>query len=69
MKRVAVSRLIASDNKELSNQVVEMEGGKVIAHYPLTHELPHTEWIGGTLHIDEEDRAVHTINNKTHIIA
>ena len=42
-KRIAASVVIIG-NEEYHNYVVEFENGKVTAKYPLTEELPFTEW-------------------------
>lgn len=47
LRRVAVSRLHLPDGRVLYNQVVELDGDVFVRHYPLTEELPFTEWKGG----------------------
>ncbi len=47
LRRVAVSRLHLPDGRVLYNQVVELDGDVFVRHYPLTEELPFTEWRGG----------------------
>jgi len=39
------------DGHAISPAVIEIEGDTVVSCYPLTGELPHTEWLGGTAHI------------------
>ena len=46
-RRIAVSRLHLPDGTVLSNQVIELSDGNPQRHYPLNHELPATEWLGG----------------------
>ena len=36
-----------------TNHVVELTDHIVTNHYPLTTELPHTEWLGGTIIIKD----------------
>ncbi len=43
-RRFAVSRLHLPDGRVLSNQVIETMDEKVVRYYPLTEELPFTEW-------------------------
>lgn len=44
MKRYAASHVVI-DNTVYTNHVVEVdEQGNVVHHYPLTAELPATEW-------------------------
>jgi hypothetical protein len=35
--------------------VVELEDGEVKDYYPLTHELEHTEWLGGDIVLKRDD--------------
>lgn len=35
----------------LPQSIIEIAGGVVVRHYPLTEEQPHTEWLGGTVEI------------------
>lgn len=52
LRRIAVSRLHLPDGRVLRNQVIELEGGTPVRHYPLLEELPATEWLGGDFHLD-----------------
>lgn len=45
-------------DKEYVNHVVELFNSRVVNHYPLRGELPMTEWLGGTIVI-ENYRAWH----------
>lgn len=38
----------------IQQAVVELKGGKVERYYPFTDELPQTEWLGGTILIDDD---------------
>lgn len=51
MRRVAASTVVMPNGNILHNQVVEMRGGIATDVYPLTEELPMTEWYGGTIMI------------------
>ena len=51
MKRFAVSRLHLLDESVLYNQVVEISDQGEISYYPLTDELPFTEWHGGDYYL------------------
>lgn len=59
MRRVAATRVYFDDKSFLSNHVVELSDGQVIHHYPLSGELPMTEWLGGTI-IIRSLQAYHT---------
>ena len=50
-ERIAVSRLHLEDGRILRNQVLELEGEKVLRFYDLREELPFTEWRGGDFYI------------------
>ncbi len=49
VRRIAVSRLHLPEGTVLKNQVLEFaaDGKTVSKYYPLTEELPFTEWRGG----------------------
>lgn len=54
VRRFAVSRLHLPDGQVLKNQVVETDtaaANAVVRYYPLTAELPFTEWRGGDYYI------------------
>lgn len=48
LRRIAANRIIL-DDKQLTQCVIEIEGDIVKSYYPLTDELPFTEWLGGTI--------------------
>jgi len=50
MRRIACNYLIV-DGKKLTNQVVELDGERVISYYPLEEELAMTEWVDGTIEV------------------
>ena len=48
VRLIAVSRLHLPTGRILLRRVVEISAtGEPLRHYPLTEELPHTEWRGG----------------------
>lgn len=51
MRRIAASCIITPDGKEYHNHVVELDGDHIVSLYPLTSELPMTEWYGDTLEL------------------
>ncbi len=55
MRRIAVSRLHLPDGTVLKNQVLELSADEksVTNYYPLTQELPFTEWRGGDYYLGE----------------
>lgn len=52
-RRIATNRIIF-DGKEFIQYAIEIEGGSVKDYYPLTEELPFTEWIGGTITLSND---------------
>lgn len=44
MKRIAYAQVELPDRTLLKRQVVEFSEGQYLRHYPLTEELPFTEW-------------------------
>lgn len=48
LRRIAANRIIL-DDKQLKQHVIEIEGDIVKSYYPLSDELPFTEWLGGTI--------------------
>lgn len=52
-RRIAALCVVFADGKKYRQHVVELIDSRVANHYALTAELPHTEWYGGTLLVDE----------------
>ena len=51
VRRIAANRVLV-DDCELEQCVVELDAhGFVTKYYTFTHELPFTEWLGGTLRL------------------
>lgn len=48
LRRIAANRIIL-DDKQLTQHVIEIEDDFVKNYYPLTAELPFTEWLRGTI--------------------
>ena len=44
MKRIAVSKLKLPNGEILKNQIIEWTDDNYVSYYPLTEELPFTEW-------------------------
>ena len=54
-RRIAANRVLV-DGKELKQCVVELYAqGFVTSYYTFIHELPFTEWRGGTLRLRRDD--------------
>ena len=52
-RRVAAHE-VKAPGEVLQQAVVELKGGKVERYYPFTDELPQTEWLGGTILIEDD---------------
>lgn len=44
LRRLAVSQLQTPEKETFHNQVLEIEGDRIVRYYPLQSELAHTEW-------------------------
>ena len=53
MRRIAASRVYIN-GKEFHNHVVELLDNHLLRHYPLTEELPMTEWLPGPIIIRDD---------------
>lgn len=53
VRRIAVNRVVLN-GKEHRQCVVLIDGDTVIDYKPFTEELPFTEWIGGTIELEEK---------------
>ena len=53
-KRIAVNSVVTPEGTVLSPAVIEFEEGVVAKVYPLERELPFTEWLGGTVTLQED---------------
>lgn len=52
LRRIAVSRVHFPDGGLRRNWVLELEGDRLVRDYPLTEELPFTEWRNGDCHVE-----------------
>lgn len=55
IRRIAVSRLHFADGHVERNQVLELQAGRVVRHYPLEREIPFCEWHGGDYTLGPDD--------------
>ncbi len=51
MQRIAAQRIVLPNGTILRRHVVEIEDSRVVRHYPLCGEQPHTEWYNETLYV------------------
>jgi hypothetical protein len=47
IRKIASNQIVLEDKSVLTQSVVEISQGEVLKWYPLTQELPNTEWLGG----------------------
>ncbi len=52
MKRIAALNVIIHGTEFVRHVVELSDDGKLLRHYPLTHELPNTVWTQETLVFD-----------------
>ncbi len=60
IRRIAANLVILSEKERYVNHVVELQGSRIVRHYPLTGEQARTEWLTGTLLI-EQGQAYHLV--------
>ena len=53
-RRIAAHTIIFAEGSTYRQHVIEILDSRVVRHYPLQQELPHTEWVTGTLLVDEQ---------------
>ena len=49
LRRIASHEIVLEDQRRLTLSVVEIQSGEVLTWYPLTQELPGTEWMPGQI--------------------
>ena len=62
-RRVAVHEAVWPDGRRWSLAVVVLQGGFVTDCYPFKHEPPLTEWLGGTVTIEETAQGLVAFRN------
>lgn len=65
MRRIAVKHLWM-DGKEYGQTVIELEDDRVGNCYPLTAELPNTEWLPMTAELHEDGTLTFITNKSKH---
>ena len=58
LRKIAANQIVLQDNSLLTLAVVEISNGEVTKWYPLTQELPNTEWFGGQILLKDDDNGV-----------
>ena len=62
-RRVAVHEVVWPDGRRWALAVVVLQGGLVTDCYPFKHEPPLTEWLGGTVTIEETAQGMVAFRN------
>ena len=55
LRKIASNQIILENGSQLTLSIVEILNGVVQKYYPLTHEMPYTEWLGGQVFLKRED--------------
>lgn len=64
-RRCGAHSVVLPNLSQLSQAVVEIQEGRVVNYYEFRDELPMTEWLGGTIILQEdEDGVLRAYHNK-----
>lgn len=64
-RRCGAHSVVLPNQSQLSQAVVEIQEGRVVNYYEFRDELPMTEWLGGTIILQEdEDGVLRAYHNK-----
>ena len=55
LRKIASNQIVLENEKLLTLSVVEIYNGVVQRYYPLTQEMPNTEWLVGQVCLKRED--------------
>ena len=58
LRKIASNQIVLEDNSLLTLSVVEIQDGVATRWYPLAHELPNTEWLGGQVCLKRDKEGV-----------
>ena len=58
LRKIASNQILMEDGSMLTRSVVEIADGIVQQCYPLTQELPFTEWLVGPVRLGRDDQGV-----------
>ena len=50
-RQIACNELISPEGQSLTLYVIQVVEGYVADYFPLSHELPHTEWFQGQIRL------------------
>lgn len=58
MFRRVASNCMRVDGRELKRCVIELDDSVVVNYYTFTDELPLTEWLGGTIEVERDEKGL-----------
>ena len=58
LRKIASHETILENGTRQTLSVIELQEGKVVSCYPLTGELPQTEWMAGQIVLRRDDEGV-----------
>ena len=58
LRRIASHETILENGTRQTLSVIEIQEGKVVSCYPLTEELPQTEWMAGQIVLRRDDDGI-----------
>ena len=58
MRRCGAHQVILPDGSILQQAVVEIQEGRVVNYFEFREELPMTEWLGGEIRVERDDKGI-----------
>jgi len=58
LRRIACHEIVLEDRSSLSLAVLEIQQGRILRYYPLTQELPFTEWVAGRIVLKRDEEGI-----------
>lgn len=58
MRRCGAHQVILPDGSILQQAVVEILEGRVVNYFEFREELPMTEWLGGEIRVERDEKGI-----------
>lgn len=58
MRRCGAHQVILPDGSILQQAVVEIQEGRVVNYFEFREELPMTEWLGGEIRVERDEKGI-----------
>lgn len=58
MRRCGAHQVILPDGSILQQAVVEIQEGRVVNYFEFREELPMTEWLGGEIWVERDEKGI-----------